>query len=67
MRTEALGMMQASPRTKLEAQLDGVAIKSIHDAVHIKSGGFILAQFSCPDNQNLPEIMGYAQILSIVD
>lgn len=60
-------MMQTSPRAKLEAQLDGTAVKGIHDAVHVKSGRLFLVQFSCPGNQNLAKIMVYMPILGLID
>ena len=60
-------MMQAGPWTKLEAQLDSTAVKSIHDTIHVKSGRLILIQFSCPGNENLSEIMVYTPVLCLVD
>ena len=63
----ALVMMQTSPRAELEAQLDGATVKGIYNAVYVKSGWLILVQFSCPDNQNLSEIMVYAPILGLID
>ena len=63
----ALVMMKTSPRTELEAQFDGATVKSIYNAVDVKSGWLILVQFSCPGNQNLPEIMIYAPILGLID
>ena len=60
-------MIKTNPRTELEAQLDGATVKGIYNAVDVKSGWLILVHFSCPGNQNLPEIMIYAPILSLID
>jgi hypothetical protein len=60
-------MMQTSPRTELEAKLDSAAVKGIYNAVYVKSGWLILVQFSCPVNQNLPEITVYTPILGLID
>ncbi len=62
----AFVMMQASPRTKLEAQLNRTAVKSIHNTIHVKSGRLVLIQFSCPGNQYLPEVMVYTPILGLI-
>lgn len=60
-------MMQPSPWTKLETQLNCTAVKSIYDTIHVKSGRLIPIQFSCPDNQNLSEVMVYTLVLCLVD
>ena len=60
-------MMQASPGTKLETQLNRTAVKSIHNTIHVKSGRLILVQVSCPGNQYLSEVMVYTPILGLVD
>ena len=56
-----------SLRTKLEAQLDSTAVKSIHNALHVKSEKLILVKFPGPGNQNLSEVMVYMPILCRVD
>ena len=50
----AFVMMQTSPRTKLEAQLDGATVKGINNAIHVKSRRFTLVKFSYHGDQNLP-------------
>src|SRR5574344_41225 len=62
-----LVMMEASPRTKLKAELDGAAVESIYDTINIKSGRLILIQVASPRYEHQAEVSIDMPILSLID